>query len=123
MVHDATVQSIPHSSDLLAENTFQEVLRRLVHGLDPEQIYLFGSQARSEAGELSDVDLLVILSDSELPPRTRETLAYDLLWGITMPVDVIVLTRSEFQRGQHVKTSLPHTVLTKGMLLYDRSQN
>ena len=123
MVTDATVQPVLRTSGILAEEIFQEVLRRLVRGLDPEQIYVFGSQTRGDASELSDIDLLVILADSELPRHTRETLAYNLLWGMTTPVDVIVLTRSEFQRGQHVKTSLAHTVRTEGMLLYERSQS
>ena len=56
----------------MATNTNQqelldEVVNRLVRGLHPERIYLFGSQARSQAGEGSDIDLLVVVPDSDLP--------------------------------------------------------
>jgi predicted nucleotidyltransferase len=60
-----------------------EVVNRLVRGLHPERIYLFGSQARSQAGEGSDIDLLVVVPDSDLPRHQREARSYDLLWGLT----------------------------------------
>ena len=96
----------------------KEIVNRLVQGLRPERVYLFGSQARDQAIEGSDVDLLVVLSDSDLPRHRREALSYDLLWGITTPVDVIVLTRAEFQRASRVKTSLASTVQAEGEVLY-----
>jgi predicted nucleotidyltransferase len=96
----------------------EEVVDRLAQGLHPEQIYLFGSQARAQAEEGSDIDLLVVVADSDLPRHRREALSYDLLWGLTTPVDVIVLTRAEFQRASQVKTSLASTVRTEGRILY-----
>ncbi len=101
------------SSELLSE-----IVARLAKGLHPEQIYLFGSQARAQAGEGSDIDLLVVVTDSDLPRHRREALSYDLLWGLTIPVDVIVLTRAEFQRASRVKTSLVSTVQAEGVVLY-----
>ncbi|MEJ2598041.1 MAG: nucleotidyltransferase domain-containing protein [Anaerolineales bacterium] len=44
----------------------------------------------------SDIDLLVIVPDSDLPRRQREACSYDTLWGLTTPVDLLVLTREEF---------------------------
>jgi predicted nucleotidyltransferase len=96
----------------------KEIVDRLVRGLHPERVYLFGSQARGQAGEGSDVDLLVVVADSNLPRHRREALSYDLLWGVTTPVDVIVLTRAEFQRASRVKTSLASTVQAEGEVLY-----
>lgn len=96
----------------------EEAVDRLKQGLHPEQIYLFGSQARGQAEETSDFDLLVVLPESDLPRHRREAISYDLLWGMTMPIDVIVLTRSEFERGKRVKTSLASTVQEEGELLY-----
>ncbi len=96
----------------------QEIVDRLVRGLHPERIYLFGSQGRGEAEAGSDVDLLIVVPDSDLPRHRREALSYDLLWGLTVPVDVIVLTRAEFQRACRVKTSLASTVQAEGKVLY-----
>ena len=96
----------------------KEVVDRLVQGLCPERVYLFGSQARGQAREGSDVDLLIVVPDSNLPRHRREAFSYDLLWGIKTPVDVIVLTRAEFQRASRVKTSLASTVQAEGKVLY-----
>ena len=98
--------------------TLKEVVDRLVKGLHPEQIYLFGSQVRDRAKESSDIDLLVVVPSSDLPRHRREALSYDLLWGLTVPVDVIVLTRDEFQRSGRVKTSLASKVQVEGKILY-----
>lgn len=102
----------------VSSETLEEIVDRLVEGLHPERIYLFGSRARGQAGEDSDVDLLVVVSDSSLPRHRREARSYDLLWGLTVPVDVVVLTRAEFQRASRVKTSLASTVLAEGEVLY-----
>jgi len=105
----------------ISSESLKEVVDRLVRGLQPERIYLFGSQARGEADEGSDIDLLLVVPESDLPRHQREALSYDLLWGLTIPVDVIVLTRAEFERGSRVRTSLPATVQTEGKLLYGQS--
>ncbi|MFQ5421532.1 MAG: nucleotidyltransferase domain-containing protein [Anaerolineae bacterium] len=98
--------------------TLDEIVNRLVAGLHPERIYLFGSRARGQNRTDSDYDLLIILPESDLPRHRREAHAYDLLWGIPIPVDLLVMTRSEFQRSHQVKTSLAATVLREGELLY-----
>ena len=95
-----------------------EIVDRLVEGLRPERIYLFGSLAWGSPEKGSDVDLLVVVPHSNLPRHRREALSYDLLWGLTLPVDVIVLTREEFERANRVKTSLVSTVQAEGKLLY-----
>lgn len=97
-----------------------EVVARLANGLEAESIYLFGSQAEGRAKPGSDYDLLVVLSHSELPRHRREAISYDLLWGLTVPVDVIVLTHSEFQWQIQVRTSLAAQAKSKGILLYAR---
>jgi predicted nucleotidyltransferase len=97
-----------------------DAVSRLAKGLKAERIYLFGSQAKGEASQGSDYDLLVVVPRSNLPRHRREALSYDLLWGLTIPIDVIVLTRAEFNRSIKVKTSLAATAEAGGILLYDR---
>ena len=97
-----------------------DIVSRLARGLRAERIYLFGSQASGQARQDSDYDLLVVVPRSKLPRHRREALSYDLLWGLKIPVDVIVLTRAEFDRSAKVKTSLAATAQSKGILLYDR---
>ena len=103
----------------IPSEVLDEVVDRLVNGLHPERIYLFGSQARGQAGAGSDLDLLVVVPESDLPRHKREAQSYDLLWGITQPVDVIVLTHEEFDRTSRVKTSLASTARSEGKVVYE----
>ncbi len=95
-----------------------ELVRRLVEGLKPEAIYLFGSLARGEGTEESDYDLLVVVPKSDLPGYKRDQQAFRILCGVGAPKDVIVLTREEFERKRKVACSLPATVVREGRVLY-----
>jgi uncharacterized protein len=94
------------------------IVDRLVKKLAPESIYLFGSQARGDAGPESDYDLLVVIGTSSLPRYRRDQVAFEALVGIGVAKDVIVLTRDEFEKQRHVVCSLPATVEREGVLLY-----
>ncbi len=96
----------------------EEVVERLVRGLNPAHIYLFGSHAYGEPGIDSDIDLFIIVPDSDLPRHRREARALGHLIGLACPLDVLVYTRAEVEKWANVTTSLPHKVLAKGKLLY-----
>ncbi len=102
----------------VADPRLAEAVRRLIEAMRPEQIYLFGSQASGEATADSDYDLLVVVASSALPPHQRAQAAYRALFGVGIPVDVLVLTRAEFERQAVVIASLPATVAREGQLLY-----
>lgn len=95
----------------------EEIVRRL-EPLGPERIYLFGSRARDDATEDSDYDILVVLPGSGETPPQLERDAYDLLWGLGVPVDIVLWRREEFDRRLSVIASLPATVVREGKLLY-----
>ena len=97
-----------------------EIIRRLVAEFQPEAIYLFGSHAWGNPDEDSDLDLLVIVSDSSQIPAQRATRAQRSLRGLRVSVDILVKTRAEFERYQPVYASLEAQVAEKGKLLYGR---
>jgi len=43
------------------------VIERLAEAFQPERIYVFGSQARGEATPNSDIDLLIVVAQSNEP--------------------------------------------------------
>jgi len=95
-----------------------EIVRRIANAYHPQQIYLFGSKARGDAGPDSDYDLLVVVPDDAPRELRGSKLAYRSLWGTGTAADVLVCTRSYFQARRHLKTSLPGTVAREGKLLY-----
>ena len=102
--------------------TLEEIVQRLVEGLQPEQIILFGSYAYGQPTEGSDLDIMIIVSESIEPAHRRAQKAYRCLRGIKVPIDLIVLTREElvFQGG--VVTSLARRVMERGKVLYEQGK-
>ncbi len=97
----------------------KDIIDRLVAAYRPERIYLFGSHARGDAATDSDFDLLVLVPDDASDDRKRSRLAYEVLRGTGIAVDVLVWTRGEFNRRRDVVASLPATVERDGKVLYE----
>lgn len=93
-------------------------IERLIAALGPDQIYVFGSHARGDATIDSDVDILVVVPDSEAPMRRRAQAAYEAVGSHRLPLDILVMPRAEFERRRAARASLPATVLREGQLLY-----
>ena len=102
----------------VSDPTLAELLRRLVSAYEPERVYLFGSRARGDAGPDSDYDLLLVVPEDASPERQRSRLAYEVLRGTGVAADVLVCTRTWFNRREGLKASLPGTVLREGQLLH-----
>lgn len=95
-----------------------QITQKLVATLNPEQIILFGSYAYGEPNENSDIDLLVIVSQSNEPRYRRSRQAYKVLRGIGVPKDILILTRAEVEKKARVTTSLVNQALLQGKFLY-----
>jgi uncharacterized protein len=94
------------------------ILQRLIDALQPERIHVFGSQACGDTTPDSDVDLLVVVPFSNEPPYRRAQAAYHAMAGRKLSVDVLVMTREEFDSRAPALASLPATVLREGKLVY-----
>jgi predicted nucleotidyltransferase len=102
----------------LEQGILDEMVRRLVAEFQPEQIFLFGSRAWGTPNEDSDIDLFVIVPDSNERPIDRMHRAYRCVSGLGMPVDVLVRTREQVERYRNVYASLECEVLERGKVLY-----
>jgi predicted nucleotidyltransferase len=78
---------------------------------------LFGSHARGDAGEDSDIDLLVI--EPEVEDRTREMVRLRrLLRPLRIPVDILVYSAEEVARwGEQPGTAL-YWALREGRVVH-----
>ena len=95
-----------------------EAVERLKAEFQPEEIYLFGSHAWGTPDEDSDVDLMVVVSDSDERTIQRMQRAHRCLRGMGIAKDILVPTRAEVDRYKHLRASLFHQVLAKGRKLY-----
>ena len=105
------------------EALLQRITAALVEAADPEQVILFGSQARGDAGPESDVDLVVVEAEPFGPERDRFAEALRLwraLAGFRVAADVLVYSRDEVE---YWRDSLNHVLaraLREGKVLYER---
>ena len=102
----------------MTETMMSEIIKRIRDAVEVEKIILFGSWAWGEPGGSSDVDLFVIVPQSTEPSYRRVRPILRRLHGIGVPIDVIVQTRAEAERGRRVATSLATSVMEKGRVLY-----
>lgn len=90
-----------------------------------EGILLFGSLARGNAvvsdEKFSDIDLLVIFSDKELPVNHNERTNIQIkLMGLTgTGFDSIWMTESEFKNAVKIKSDMILSGLNEGIVLFD----
>jgi len=94
----------------------------LIDEFNPEAIYLFGSYAWGKPEPGSDLDLLVIIQDSNQQAVQRAIRAQHSLRGVPVSVDVLVKTSAEVEYYRHVHASLEAQILEKGKLLYGQRQ-
>jgi predicted nucleotidyltransferase len=99
------------------EDALAEVIRRIVRVAAPEQIILFGSTARGEAGPHSDLDLLVIKSGQYHSGHLTEEI-YMSLFGVGRAVDVIVVTPEDVERYRNSLGLVIEPALREGRLVY-----
>ncbi len=100
------------------DKALPKVVQRLRDALDMERIYLYGSAAASPGGPCHDLDVLVVVRESDLNFFDRTAIAYRALQRIGVPVDVQVYTREEFDSRSALPVSFERTVRNKGKIVY-----
>ncbi len=90
---------------------------RLVTRFSPYQIILFGSHARGDARDGSDVDLLVVMPEN----GDLFELGIQMRWAVSdLPVakDIVVTTPDEIERRGHLVGTVLRPALEEGKVLY-----
>jgi predicted nucleotidyltransferase len=105
---------------MLSEQTISEITRRLVERFHPQAVILFGSRARGDAREDSDLDLLVVC-DVVSDRVTLMNRMDEALWGVPAALDIIPVTQAEFEAHRLRRASVVETAVKEGRVLYQRA--
>ncbi|RLT44035.1 MAG: nucleotidyltransferase domain-containing protein [Chloroflexi bacterium] len=98
----------------------QQAVKRMVEKHpEVEEVWLFGSLARGDAVPGSDADLMVLLTESQLPFLERPL--YYQLDFCGVGTDVLVYTRAELNRMQSAGNHFFQTVRSEGICLFRSS--
>ena len=104
---------------MVSQNTIREMAAKIAERFDPERIILFGSYARGDATENSDVDLLVVMAPGG-SQRDVQAQIRNILLPYPTPIDVFIRTPDVFHRHATLVNSLPYFARQDGMELYAR---
>lgn len=102
----------------LDADLLQSATDRLVAEFQPEQVWLFGSHAWGTPTEDSDIDLMVVVSESDERPVRRDQRAQRCLGNLDVSADILVRTRKEVDRVREVRGSLTREVFQRGRKIY-----
>lgn len=116
--HESANHISLHPMKAIDQDLLDEVAQRLANELHPEGIWLFGSHAWGTPEEGSDLDLFVVVTESNEPPVQRMRRAHRCLRGLGLAKDVLVKTREEFDRLRALPSTLDHLVFQRGRKLY-----
>ena len=90
---------------------------RLVAAARPKQIILFGSYARGDADDHSDIDLLVV--ERTVEDRYEEMIRLNrALKGLAIPVDLLVVSEQEFDHRSATPGTVEYIARREGRVLY-----
>jgi len=90
------------------KNIIQQVKDRLLEVYKPDIIFLFGSYVWGRPDSDSDIDIMIVVKDSDLPVYKRPEKGYKALKGIKKSVEIIIFTEDEFIEASKSPDSLCH---------------
>ncbi len=107
-------------------DTIVTMARRIVRAVNPLQVILFGSQARGDTNQWSDVDFLVVIPDTDTKGqnKNRERVwnkARAAVTGSDRPCDVLVATERQLRKYGDLVGMVFRPALRDGRIVYDAS--
>ena len=95
------------------------VIERIVHQADPKLVIIFGSVARHEAEDDSDLDLLVVFDR----PVDQKKMYYELsglFIGLNLPFDLVIMGYDDFVHYKDLDQSFTRKIVSTGEVVYSR---
>ncbi|MDP3032985.1 MAG: nucleotidyltransferase domain-containing protein [Rhodocyclaceae bacterium] len=102
----------------------QQMVDTIIREANPDTVILFGSRARGDAKENSDVDLLIVEPEPFSPQRSRrqETARlYLALRKLAIPKDLLLYSRDEFARFKDSAHHIVGRAQREGRVLHERA--
>ncbi len=94
-----------------------DIANQIIKLTDPKKIILFGSYARNDNKQGSDIDLLVVMPDGTHRRKTAQFL-YKNIHSYGTPFDIIVCTIEDLEKHKDNIGLIYKSILADGVILY-----
>ena len=102
---------------MISQRTIREAVELLRKAAQPVRIILFGSYARGDMKDTSDLDFLIV--EKELKARRMETVRLrDVLSPLRIPVDVLVVSEKSYNEWKDAPGTVIYEAAIEGKVLY-----
>lgn len=99
------------------KSKLDELVRRIVEAVHPLRIILFGSAARGDMREGSDIDVMVVMPEGTNRRETEGQLYIKML-GMMVAIEIVVATPGDLERYGDTKGFIYRTVVREGKDIY-----
>jgi predicted nucleotidyltransferase len=97
----------------------ERAVQRIIEVAQPLRIILFGSYVRGSVNVNSDLDILVITGDDVQNPREESVRIRRALRGISMPMDILVVTQTQWEQLKDRPGMIYREALYTGEMVYE----
>lgn len=104
----------------ITDQLVREITQKIVDRFNPRRIIAFGSYARGEQRQDSDLDLIIEM-ETDKPFYERGLGIAELFRSRRWAMDLLVYTPEEFASLKEIRGSLLHAAESEGRVLYERS--
>jgi predicted nucleotidyltransferase len=102
----------------IGNTSAQKIINRIIRSYRPKKIIVFGSFARGDVHQGSDLDLVIIKNTKEKFLRRMDAVL-DLCDG-EIAVEPLIYTEAEFERMLEEGNDFLETVVSEGKVVYER---
>jgi uncharacterized protein len=107
---------------VMAEDRFYDIVQSILAVYEPTAVILFGSYARGDVHEHSDIDLLIIRGREFRNGESRRKELGRLYRSVSkvcdIPKDIILFTKEEFLSWRHTTNHMVSVAWREGRVLY-----
>ena len=103
---------------MISENKIKNIVDKIVRNFNPRKIIIFGSYAKGNPTEQSDLDILVVANQNSCSNRELAARIRLFLWGEKIPMDIIVKKPEEFEKDNGLYWKISYSAARDGVVVY-----
>jgi predicted nucleotidyltransferase len=116
----AILRSKYYPADIQKEKALDGLIDLIKNLYDPQEIWIFGSQARGDWSPESDIDLMIV-GRQEGGPKRGEIYVQATKRKIRVGFDAVFVSREDFEKYRSDEKSVYGNAVKEGHLVYTRS--